>query len=96
MTRHPKGMKVSKIQERDILAGYIPGCRPYIDFSAPTLIWQDASSSDGLSPEFELEIGQVVRCGDELFILVSIRYHFSSLAEAELSSSEDVLFGFGR
>lgn len=87
---------MSNIQKRDILAGYIPGFRPYVDFSAATLIWQDATSSDGLSPDFELEIGHVVRCGDDLFILACIRYYFSSLTEEELSSSDDVLFSFGR
>ena len=52
-------MKVSKIQEGDILAGYIPGCRPFVDFFAATVKWRDVSSSDGLSPEFELEIGML-------------------------------------
>ena len=87
---------MAKVQERDILAGYIPGSRPYNDFIAATLVWQDASSSDGLSPEFELEIGHVVRCGDELFILVCIRFHFSSVTEEELTPADDALFGFGR
>jgi hypothetical protein len=89
-------MKVSKMLEGDILAGYIPGCRPFVDFFAATVSWRDDSSSDGLSPGFELEIGHVLRCGDELFILVSIRYHFSSLTDEELSSSDDVLLGTGR
>lgn len=89
---------MAEIHQRNILAGFIPGFRPYVDFSSVKLVWQDSSFSDGLSPEFVLEIGHVVQCGDDLFIVVCIRHHFSAVTEAEFESgsSEDVLYSFGR
>ena len=91
-------MNVAHVQDRDIMAGYIPGIRPYVDFSSASLVWQDSSSSDGLSPEFVIDVGHVVQCGEDLFIVVCIRQYFSHVTAEDLtsSSSEDVLYGFGR
>ena len=82
-------MSVS-VQDRDILLGFIQGIRPYVDFSSATLVWQEESSSDGLSPPFRLEIGHVVRCGDEMYIVVSIRFYYSSVSDEDVNSSDDV------
>jgi hypothetical protein len=79
-------MSVS-VQDRDILLGFIQGIRPYVDFSSATLVWQEESSSDGLSPPFRLEIGHVVRCGDEMYI---VGFYYSSVSDEDVNSSDDV------
>jgi len=59
-----------------LLLGYVPGVRPFADFSAVELNWKDPSVGSGFSSNLEVEIGHVLQCMDQFYIVTSVRYYY--------------------
>ncbi len=80
-----------------LLLGYVPGVRPFADFSAVELNWKDPSVGSGFSSNLEVEIGHVLQCMDQFYIVTSVRYYYDmGLTLEEVDKAGDLLFSNGR
>jgi hypothetical protein len=86
------------IKDKYLIVGHIHGVRPFAEFSAVEVTWDNSLGTESTrSPIFLLEVGHVLRCGDETFIVTSIRFHYDFNATSEqLAAAEDVLISLGR
>jgi hypothetical protein len=71
--------------------------RPYVEFGAAEIILKSPGEESNESSNFLLEAGHVVFCGDEGYIVSSLRYYYdTNVTDEQLGTADDVLLSLGR
>ena len=71
--------------------------RPYAEFGAAEIILKSTGGDSNESSNTLLEAGHVVFCGDEGFLVSSLRYYFdTNVTDEQFGTADDVLLSLGR